>query len=304
VISGGGNWAAGGMKYQRVTFQPTADEYSHFTITSSYIDLVKQKNVFLPNVSVHVASQQQMSFIKRYYDEDNSKIYPFLTAIIDVKDGVVIGVSWDDACLFCGFSECEENTYDFYGNQVNQTTIPYTKGCYVTKEDCEAYFEKNIDSVYENKCALNIYFVWTGTDVDGNPLRSYNSRFSAFPPNIVPKIADAVVDATSNAIAVATNATNDAIDTAVGTVTNATNNAIDTVVDTTNNAVGTVTNATNNAIDTVTNATNNAIDTVTSAKETVVDTASKIAETAGNATESVTSTVSSIADEARRLFLG
>jgi hypothetical protein len=38
-------------------------------------------------------------------------------AVIDVQDGVVQGIAWDDASIFCGKDEAERNTFDFNGIQ-------------------------------------------------------------------------------------------------------------------------------------------------------------------------------------------
>lgn len=76
---------------------------------TAYKDLILDSNIYKDRVSIHVASQKALSFIRRYYDESEGKIYPYLTAILDVRDGVVVGIAWDDACVFCQFSNrCEE----------------------------------------------------------------------------------------------------------------------------------------------------------------------------------------------------
>lgn len=40
------------------------------------------------NKHIFVASQTTVSFLRRYYDADSGRIFPHLTAIIDVEDGV------------------------------------------------------------------------------------------------------------------------------------------------------------------------------------------------------------------------
>lgn len=128
------------------------------------------------NITVHVASQQALSFQKRYYDSFD-KIYPHLTAVIDVSQGVVQGIAWDDACLFCSKNECQENTFDFNGvlgntKQFNQPT----GGCFLEKPVC-IQFNQDL----RTDCDLILYVVWTGTDKNGDSMLSSAYRFSAFP---------------------------------------------------------------------------------------------------------------------------
>ena len=102
-----------------------------------------------------------------------------MTAIIDVEDGVVRGITWDDACIFCPEAECVANTYNFDGSlaTAEQTSQP-VDGCYIPDEQCRAFA---LDG--NALCNLKLFVVWSGTDVDGNVLLSSSSRFSMFPPN-------------------------------------------------------------------------------------------------------------------------
>ena len=119
--------------------------------------------------------------MRRYWDKSNGRIYPYLTAILDVKDGVVVGITWDDACIFCEQKECLPNTFNFDGSVATQEQASQpVNGCYMTKTECDASRVTGL-----NKCDLKLYVAWTGTDADGNVLLSSNSRFSAFPPNRV-----------------------------------------------------------------------------------------------------------------------
>jgi len=178
-VSGGGDWSLG-IDFSRWFYKPIADDYSHFTVRNSFRDLVLSENPYQDEVSVHVASQDAVSFIRRYYDEGEGKIYPYLTAILDVTDGIVNGIAWDDSCVRCknnkkeNNTRCEENTYDFTGNLTTLGTEK-TKGCYFTKEECIEFQNQN-----NNICDLNVYFVWTGSDINGRILSSSGSRWSAF----------------------------------------------------------------------------------------------------------------------------
>lgn len=128
------------------------------------------------NITVHVESQKALSFQKRYY-EGFDKVYPHLTAVIDVDRGVVQGIAWDDACLFCSKDECEENTFDFNGVQGNTKQFNQPTGsCFVKKEVCIKFNNEE-----RTDCDLILYVVWTGTDKNGASMLSSAYRFSAFP---------------------------------------------------------------------------------------------------------------------------
>lgn len=136
-----------------------------------------------------------LSFLRVYYDPVDSRIFPFLTAIIDVDRGIVKGIAWDNACVFCSPERCLENTYNFDG--VLATGLEgQSKGCFLEKKECDAFQlakcdtcnaagectgEDCTDCTCNNECDIRIYVVWTGTDIDGNPFQSSSSRFSAFP---------------------------------------------------------------------------------------------------------------------------
>jgi hypothetical protein len=117
--------------------------------------------------------------LKTFYNRASQTVYPFLTAIIDVKDGDIRGITWDDACVFCGPSECEEITYNYNGvQQTQQSSGQPTGGCYVTVEECNDLLGENGTAA----CDLTLYVVWTGTDSKQRAFQSSASRFSAFPP--------------------------------------------------------------------------------------------------------------------------
>ena len=126
---------------------------------------------------VGAASQNALSFLRIYYDVQKKRIYPFLTAIMDVESGTVRGITWDDACVFCGGGECEENTYNYDGQIQNpELSGQATKSCYIEQEDCKVLEDG------KNSCDLTLYTVWTGSDADGLSLQSQSYRFSEFPP--------------------------------------------------------------------------------------------------------------------------
>ena len=101
-------------------------------------------------------------------------VYPFLTAIIDVDKGVVKGIAWDNACVFCSSNECSEISYNFNGEMLTDIGEP-TGGCGIRYETCLEALKDDPDH-----CDLTLYVVWTGTDADGKALESSLKRFSAF----------------------------------------------------------------------------------------------------------------------------
>jgi hypothetical protein len=139
------------------------------------------------NVTVGAASLQSLSFLKMYYNIQSKRIYPFLTAIINVHKGNITSITWDDACVFCSPSECEEITYDFNGNlQTPESSGQPTGGCYIPQDQCKSGATTGDTSSSSNPganiCDLMLYVVWSGTDASNRAFQSSNSRFSAFPP--------------------------------------------------------------------------------------------------------------------------
>jgi hypothetical protein len=173
------SWTAG-VQYTRVVFSPEADKYSRFHVPNSYQDLVpfSDNSIFEEaNITLGVVSQNALSFLRVYYDRQMTRIYPFLTAIINVDAGRVTGIAWDDACVFCGGGECDEITFDFNGiPQTRATSGQPTGGCFVPEETCNTIVGNS-----GTECDIILYVVWTGTDVDGKAFQSSASRFSAFP---------------------------------------------------------------------------------------------------------------------------
>jgi hypothetical protein len=125
------------------------------------------------NITLAVASQDQLSFLRRYYDYNAGRIYPYLTAIINVKAGEVTGITWDDACEFCDADRCVENTVDFNGVEVTQQSSggQPTKGCYISQEECNKLVAE-IGGTGGTDCDVLVYVVWTGTDSRGKTFQS------------------------------------------------------------------------------------------------------------------------------------
>jgi len=174
------------IEYKRFSVNLQADEFSSYHIPGSYNALTvtgtgTENQRFNNDNSTHIfaASQASLSFLRRYYDQTTKRIYPYLTAILDVQQGIVRGIAWDDACVFCETAECLPNTYNLNGSlaTTEQMRQP-VNGCSYSKNECRLFAKDGNDI-----CDLNLHVVWTGTDVDGKVLLSSDSRPSAFPPN-------------------------------------------------------------------------------------------------------------------------
>ncbi|KAL7534151.1 hypothetical protein ACHAXR_005674 [Thalassiosira sp. AJA248-18] len=180
-IGPGGDWNSN-INYKRFSANLIADEFSSYDVPGSFNGIANQKNNGITiNNATHIfaASQSSLSFLRRYYDKTAERIFPYLTAIIDVRDGVVRGIAWDDACIFCEKKQCLANTYNLNGSVATSAQIKQSvNGCYLDKIECQGFMADG-----SNKCDLKLYVVWTGTDADGKVLLSSDSRFSMFPPN-------------------------------------------------------------------------------------------------------------------------
>lgn len=180
VISDGPDWS-GPRSYMRLNFQPIADTYSRFHVPNSFKQLVIDPNgrvgsLFSGNITVHTECQKALSYQKWYFN-GGDKVFPFLTAIIDVENGVVRGITWDDASIFCSPDEAERNTFDFNGLAGSEEKFGQpVEGCFLSlKNECTVQTETG------TQCDLLLYVVWTGTDSKGNSFLSSSYRFSAFP---------------------------------------------------------------------------------------------------------------------------
>jgi hypothetical protein len=140
------------------------------------------------NITLGAASQQSLSFLRMYYNAQSKRVYPFLTAIVNVNRGNITSITWDDACVFCSPGECEQVTYDFNGNlQSAQSSGQPTGGCYVPEASCLPASQlgdagAGSNDAGANVCDVVLYVVWSGTDARNRAFQSSNSRFSAFPP--------------------------------------------------------------------------------------------------------------------------
>jgi len=147
-----------------------------------------------------------------------SAVFPIVTLVIQVNNGKVTQVYWDDDCYFNeGFGaspsqypmlNCKFNAYDLFTNSGNSTfqtylnpkgTMSSTIGfdCTVTNPACTtSVFGGGGSSSGETSspsstptqknalpagfCDLGIYVVWVGTSADGQQLGSAGKRYKRF----------------------------------------------------------------------------------------------------------------------------
>lgn len=176
-----GDWNSDGVLYKRFSVNLKADEFSSYDVPGSFNAMKSSNGLGSDSTHIFAASQSSLSFLRRYHDKTTSRIYPFLTAIVDVRDGIVRGIAWDDACVFCEKAECVPNTYNLDGSLATAEQIKQpVDGCSFSEDECVGFAATG-----DNACDLRLHVVWTGTDVDGKVLLSSDSRFSMFPPNRV-----------------------------------------------------------------------------------------------------------------------
>ena len=119
-------------------------------------------------------SYYNSTFSRGYYDNSTQRVFPNpVTIIIDVDDGKIASVSFDDSCVFCEPERCVPNTYNPTGFSVSGDI--YYEECYKTVMECDELVKSD-----PTACDLSAYIVWTGFDKNGKVLDSVNSRFSAF----------------------------------------------------------------------------------------------------------------------------
>ena len=127
-------------------FMPKADDYSRIVMSGSYqnndtwtpASVVNGQDQCVESFTkgqdeckytmVHVESLGKRSMAKAYkvYDRNGlapKLVFPVLTAVISVKLGEVIGITWDDGCHFCADTGdmCVSNIFTLPKTSFNST---------------------------------------------------------------------------------------------------------------------------------------------------------------------------------------
>ena len=170
-------WVDGTSNYSRVAFTPKVDKFARLQFSDTYSNVSDGgvTNLYGPNVAVHVESMGVTSFQKLYRQEDPlGRTFSTLTAIINLDQGVVTGITFDNGCVLCDNSDrCVENTYNYLGEPY--AGVGATSDCFLTDAECATNSQ-----VDPKACQLTVYVTWTGTDAKGNYLTSSSRRFSLF----------------------------------------------------------------------------------------------------------------------------
>ena len=124
--------------------------------------------------------------------DGSATLFPFLTAIVFVEDGVVQSITYDEDCAFCnGKSNCQPNGFDVSTNTTFDSDV-YVE-CGFSPSECSALAGGGADCDLRVCCAkklatngvqtplhVQVYIAWVGTDSNGEFFTSGNSRFSRF----------------------------------------------------------------------------------------------------------------------------
>jgi len=116
-----------------------------------------------------------------------------MTAIINLNNGAVNAISWDDGCYFCASNgpTCQPNGL----STATMTAIDSSSGivsCFTPQSTCYATStsspspspspgaKNSSSSITVNQCDLQLFVTWSGTDAGGLYMTSQNKRFSRF----------------------------------------------------------------------------------------------------------------------------
>ena len=148
-----------------------------------------------PGTTFYVESMGVVATYKKTYISHcgGGIVFPIITAVITADRGTVTDVYWDDGCYLCADDGntaessmgCMPNAYTLQGKA---TTVAdgLGKDCGLTRDKC---LTKS-----DTFCDLNLYVVWTGTDMNGNYFRSAGKRFSRFREYAMPSLFSAMED--------------------------------------------------------------------------------------------------------------
>jgi len=168
---------------KKASFVPSVDLFSEMIITNSG-SYYKNLSASISAVQIEVEGVTSQGVIvseKRFYiDLENTPLsfVGFFTAIVQINNGVMERIYWDDGC-----GECD------------QTTSITEQRCIADKNCGILYDGDGLDCTVPGNCDISVYLAWIGTDNSGVPMNSISSipsRFSEFSFNPVYKAAAGV----------------------------------------------------------------------------------------------------------------
>jgi hypothetical protein len=165
----------------RMAYQVVVDEYSALTVTGAQATFLG--NTY-KNYSTGIAMQASTTnststgiyFIKQitqnntnttdnttYLTITSTTVYTVFSAVIQIENGIVQTVIWDNSCYMCTTSECDSNYY--------ATDSTVSANCF--DASCAG-------TVGNATCDPKVYISWIGTDANGLKMESAGLRISNF----------------------------------------------------------------------------------------------------------------------------
>ena len=163
--------------FYEIVYQAVKDK----NIDNVYVQLSVSSNTYTESRNVTVRS------ISKLYTGSlaNNGVFTVMTAIINVENGVVQSINWDDNCNTC-LSNCADNsvmvnngTLELITEETELYNVYHGENCYESRSDCDQE---------GTNCDLQIFVVWSGTDVRGRVFESSNVRMTRFQSGSVESI--------------------------------------------------------------------------------------------------------------------
>jgi len=141
-----------------IAFYPNVDDFTLLEVQQSFgtawLDNPQNEPVY---IRAEVGAKSSYWRTRSQGLPPNKITVPFWTLVIEVTDGLVDKLTWDDSCPLCESSDmCVAD-----------------RNCGVMHNTCG-----NTDA--DNNCNLQIYVSWFGTDADGKYFTSSDKRLSRF----------------------------------------------------------------------------------------------------------------------------
>lgn len=146
-----------------------------YDITDGSFQPSRDNNLHEDVITVHpVVNDKVAGFWKTYKKwaagDGNVKTMTVITAIVLVDEGKIVDITYDDGCFFCDENDASKCVLDtFIQDPPSILQNDDYRNCALTDSECSG-----------TNCDLNFYVVWSGTDVNGEFMRSAGMRFSRF----------------------------------------------------------------------------------------------------------------------------
>jgi len=141
-----------------VPFYPNVDDFTLLEVqdsfNASWLDSPTNEPVY---IRAEVGAKSSFWRTRSQGTGAGKITVPFWTLVIEVTNGLVDAITWDDSCPLCESSDL----------------------C-VNQRNCGVAFSSCGNTVADNNCNLQIYVGWFGTDVNGEYFTSSDKRLSRF----------------------------------------------------------------------------------------------------------------------------